>query len=348
MSQAPPDFSRLPVTFSEGVSFPAYCLFSFIGVAHILAGLALFLSESKGLLLIPFGFAFMWGANRYGPRMVRIDQTGVEAKDRRFFSYGKSWAEPLSAFRGVALAEPRDEDAQFSVELRHDDKHKNIVLYDGDAETSMKIRNEAARDLKLPVVEGTGVTQVIRPTEDIDVPLSQLGRRTPVHTAFDRAAPTPRGISWRFEEGGLGINIRLLPFSVLGSLTWTTVFALLAALFWQAWPALGVILLIAVGWVLVRTVVNIFRCLIGHRRIEIAETEVRFFYDLWPFQFGRLNLSRSQIVSVEMHPNGRRRNDILIIAPDNTIRIGALKRKKAAWLVNFLQAAIIRGPTAVT
>lgn len=348
MAQAPPDFSRLPVTFSEGVSFPVYCLISCIGVAHVLGGLALFLTASKGLFLILFGAAFIWGANRYGPRIVKIDRAGVEAKDRRLLSYGKSWAEPLSAFRGVALAEPREEDAHFSVELQHENKRKSVVLYNGDAETSTKIRNDAARDLNMPVVEGGGVTSVIRPAEDIDIPLGQPRRRASLHTAFDRAASKPRGISWRIEEGELRINIRVLPFSVLSRVTWTTIYTLLAAVFWQAWLALGFIFLIVAGLVAGTTVVTIIRCLVGRRRIEIGDTEVRFFWGFGPFQFGRRNMLRSQIISVETHPSTRRRDDVLITAPDSTVRVRNLKRKTAAWLVNFLQAAIVRGPTAVT
>jgi len=106
--------------------------------------------------------------------------------------------------------------------------------------------------------------------------------------------------------------------------------------------------LIVAGLLAGTTVVTIVRCPIGRRRIEMGDTEVRFFWGFGPFQFGRQNMLRSQIISVETHPSTRRRDDLLITAPDGTVRVRNLKRKTAAWLVNFLQAAIVRGPTAVT
>lgn len=345
--RAPPDFARLPVALHTGCDMSAYDVlligcgfFGVIGLVLIVSG-----HFAIGFVLV-FSGAFVIALLLINPpKTIVIGNNHVRFSIGRFWIQNKVWVEPVSAFESTTLSyNDTEHGTEYIAILQHPSVDRTIILYRGGDNEATRVRNEAARSLKLPVIESTAFSPVVRPTEKIDVPLSQLGQNLHIPITFDRTEPVPRGISWHFDHGVLRLRIRVLQFSIRSVPVGILIIAFWGAIFWAIDPTFAKIVLAIVSVLGAVAILDTARHVIARRCIEITDTEVRFFWDFQLFSLCRRCLTRDQIVSIDRRPDLPRREEVLIVAPGSRIRIRRLDKKTSAWLVQFLQAAIIRGP----
>jgi|GEM_PF-2485611 len=261
---------------------------------------------------------------------------------------------PVSAYRGVLrrnelLSLPLGlRKLEHVVELLHADSAKTVRAYDSPCPGgTLRIQENLARALHLPVLDETADGMVSRPCEEVGSSLRTRAVLGEVDCDFDATRPVPPGLAWRAADGALTVYLdgrpgheamqARAPTIPLAACLGLPVLAVLATVAPGVAGVLALPLIGGAAWSL--------RQAERRRRLTVTRAGVEYVKDV---PFGRPErtlLALDDIGTVRRIRQRGSPTEILIIDTGiETISLEGLHPDQARWLESFVVAAIAMAP----
>ncbi len=282
-------------------------------------------------------------------KKIAISHENVDVDIKSVFGH-KLWDEPLRQYKGVLARSEYHSGGKnspsytlFIIELLHEDKKKNIRLYDSTSDDGFRaVWKDFCRDLNMPALEKEGEDVYVREVEDLDKSARELAREGKLEVDFDPDKAPPKGFQIDVLPEGLQVKLpgnKAALFGVILALAFAGVFIYLGFLVEDAPLVFGfvglafAVIMIAVAlWIIISNYV----LLIGPEKIHI------YHQTPWGDTKGKVfKADDIESVRIGKMEERQRKDAVLITTADTTETIGSgLPAAKLEWLKNCILAVI--------